>query len=56
MQYTSNQYKSIQDFTYIDTEGPSASYLALSAISAVPLRVGRDLPFSPDYSDLRLLC
>ena len=44
MQYTSNQHKSIQDFTYIHTEGPSASYLALSAISAVPQRVGRDLP------------
>ena len=29
MQYTSNQHKSIQDFTYIHTKGPSASYLAL---------------------------
>ena len=42
MQYTSNQHKSIQDFTYIHTEGPSASYLALLALSDVPQRVGRD--------------
>ena len=55
MQYTSNQHKSIQDFTYIHTEGPSASYLAVSAISAEPQRAGQDLPLSPDYSDLRLL-
>ena len=55
MQYTSNQHKSIQDFTYIHKEGPSASYLALSAISAVPQRVGRDSPLSPDYLDMRLL-
>ena len=51
MQYTSNQHKSIQDFTYIHTEGPSASYLAVSAISAEPQRAGRDSPISPDYSD-----
>ena len=55
MQYTSNQHKSIQDLTYIHTEGPSASYLAVSAISAEPQRVGRDLPLSPDYSDNRNL-
>ena len=42
MQYTSNQHKSIQDFTYIHTKGPSASYLALLAISDVPQRVGWD--------------
>ena len=42
MQYTSNQHKSIQDFTCIHTKGPSASYLALLAISDVPQRVGRD--------------
>ena len=36
MQYTSNQHKSIQDFTYIHTKGPSASYLALLAISDIP--------------------
>ena len=35
MQYTSNQHKSIQDFTYIHTKGPSASYLALLAILAI---------------------
>ena len=42
MQYTSNQHKSSQDFTYINMKGPSASYLALLAISNIPLRVGRD--------------
>ena len=42
MQYTSNQHKSSQDFTYINMRGPSASYLAVSAISNIPLRVGRD--------------
>ena len=42
MQYTSNQHKSSQDFTYINMKGPSASYLALSAISTMPLWVGRD--------------
>ena len=42
MQYTSNQHTSIQDFTYIHTEGPSASYIALLALSDVPQRVGRD--------------
>ena len=55
MQYTSNEHKSIQDFTYIHTKGPSASYLALLAITDVPQRVGRDSPHSPDYTDLRLL-
>ena len=45
MQYTSNQHKSSQDFTYINMKGPSASYLALLAISNIPLRVGRD--FAP---------
>ena len=54
MQYTSNQHKSIQDFTYIHTEGPSASYLALLAISDIPQRVGRD-SVSPDFTDLCLL-
>ena len=42
MQYTSNQHKSNQDFTYINMRGPSASYLAVSAISNIPLRVERD--------------
>ena len=55
MQYTSNQHKSIQDFTYIHLEGPSASYLALLAISDVPQRVGRDSALSPDYTDSGLL-
>ena len=55
MQYTSNQHKSIQDFTYIHTKGPSASYLALVAISDIPQRVGRDSALSPDYTDLCLL-
>ena len=55
MQYTSNQHKSIQDFTYIHTTDPSASYLALLAISDVPQRVGRDSAPSPDYTDLRLI-
>ena len=45
MQYTSNQHKSSQDFTYINMKGPSASYLALLAISNILLRVGRD--FAP---------
>ena len=45
MQYTSNQHKSNQDFTYINMRGPSASYLAVSVISNIPLRVGRD--FAP---------
>ena len=52
MQYTSNQHKSIQDFTYIHTKGPSASYLALLAISDIPHRVWRDFAHSPDYTDL----
>ena len=42
MQYTSNQHKSSQDFTYIIMKGPSASYLALLALSNIPLRVRRD--------------
>ena len=42
MQYTSNQLKPSQDFTYIHMKGPSASYLALLAISNIPLRVWRD--------------
>ena len=45
MQYTSNQHKSSQDFTYIIMKGPSASNLALLALSNIPLRVGRD--FAP---------
>ena len=53
MQYTSNQHKSIQDFTYIHTKGPSASYLALLAISDIPHRVGRDIALSPVYLYLR---
>ena len=51
IQYASNQHKSIQEFTYIHTEGPSASYIAVSAISAEPQRAGRDSPLSSDYSD-----
>ena len=42
MQNTSNQHKSSQDFTYIIMKGPSASYVALLAISNIPLRVRRD--------------
>ena len=53
MQYTSNQHKSNQDFTYIYMRGPSASYLAVSAI--YPSESEGTLPLSPDYSDLRLL-
>ena len=49
MQYTSNQHKSIQDFTYIHTKGPSASYLALLAISDIPHRVRWDFALSPVY-------
>ena len=52
MQYTSNQHKSNQDFTYINMRGPSASYLAVSAISNIPLRVGRD--FAPSSGLLGL--
>ena len=52
MQYTSNQHKSSQDFTYINMKGPSASYLALLAISNIPLRVGRD--FAPQSGLFRL--
>ena len=51
MQYTSNQHKSSQDFTYIHTKGHFASYVALLAISNIPLRVGREFAHSPVYSD-----
>ena len=50
MQYTSNQHKSSQDFTYINMKGPSASYLALLAIFN-PSGSDGTLPLNPVYSD-----
>ena len=35
MKYTLQQHKFVQVFTYIHTKGPSASYLALQAISDI---------------------